>query len=59
MTGEELADPLLTGEMSLLLLADDESSAVVVFMVICHEGIWGRLGVEGNCFLQRRRGKDV
>lgn len=54
LTGEELADSLLTGEMSLLLLvwlADCEPDAEAGFRGICHEGILGMAGVEGNCFL--------
>lgn len=53
--GEELADSLLRGEMSLLLLVwlmDGEPDAGGVFRGICHEGILGVAGVEGNCFLR-------
>lgn len=52
--GEELADSLLTGEMSLLLLVwltDGEPDAEGGFRGICHEGILGIVGVEGNCLL--------
>lgn len=52
--GEELTDSLLTGEMSLLLLMDGEPGTDGGFRGICHEGILGMVGVEGNCFLWRR-----
>lgn len=57
LAGEELADSLLTGEMSLLLLTDGESGAEGGFKGICHEGILGIEGVEGNCFLPRFGGE--
>lgn len=52
--GEELADSLLTGEMSLLLLVwltGGEPAAEGGFRGICHEGILGIVGVDGNCLL--------
>lgn len=49
---------MLTGEMSLLLTGG-EPGAEGGFRGICHEGILGIVGVEGNCFLWRRgRGTD-
>lgn len=57
LAGEELAESLLTGEMSLLLLTDGEPGAEGGFKGICQEGILGIVGVEGNCFL-RRLGRD-
>lgn len=63
LRGEELADSLLTGEMSLLLLVwltDCEPDTEGGFRGICHEGILGMEGVEGNCFLwgADKRGKE-
>lgn len=52
--GEEVVDSLLRGEMSLLLLVwlmDGVLDAAGGFRGICHEGILGTEGVEGNCFL--------
>lgn len=49
-----MADSLLTGEMSLLLLVwltDGEPDTDGGFKGICHEGILGTVGVEGNCLL--------
>lgn len=49
-----MADSLLTGEMSLLLLVwltDAELDAEGGFRGICQEGILGIVGVEGNCLL--------
>lgn len=57
LAGEEPAESLLTGEMSLLLLTDGEPGAEGGFKGICQEGILGIVGVEGNCFL-RRWGRD-
>lgn len=54
LTGEEVVDSLLRGEMSLLLLVwlmDGVLDAAGGFRGICHEGILGTEGVEGNCFL--------
>lgn len=52
--GEELADSLLTGEMSLLLLVWFKVGELAVelgFNGICHEGILEIAGVDGNCLL--------
>jgi len=63
--GEELADSLLSGEMSLLLLVwltgaepGAEPGAEGDFRGICHAGILGIVGVDGNCFLWRAGGAN-
>ncbi|TNN87697.1 hypothetical protein EYF80_002044 [Liparis tanakae] len=61
LMGEELADSLLSGEMSLLLLllvvwlTGDEPGAEGDFRGICHLGI---VGVDGNCFLWRANKRE-
>lgn len=58
LTGEELADSLLTGEMSLLLLVwltEGELDRVPGFRGICQDGILGRDGEAGNCLLGQRK----
>lgn len=57
--GEEEADSLLTGEMSLLLLVwlmeGELVEMVAGFRGICQEGIFGTDGDAGNCLLERDR----
>lgn len=63
LTGEELADSLLTGEMSLLLLVwltEGELDRVPGFRGICQDGILGRDGEAGNCLLgERKKAKNI
>lgn len=57
LIGEEPADSLLTGEMSLLLLVwltDDGFDMEAGFSGICQEGILGTEGDAGNCLLGGR-----
>lgn len=42
----------------LLLLMDGEPGAEGGFRGICHAGILGIVGVEGNCFLWGRGGAE-
>lgn len=53
LTGDEVVDSLLTGEMSLLLLwlATTGLEGELGFTGICHDGILGAEGEGGNCLL--------
>jgi len=58
LTGEEVVDSLLTGEMSLLLLwlATTGLEGELGFTGICHDGILGAEGEGGNCLLRGEKG---
>lgn len=61
LTGEELADSLLTGEMSLLLLVwltEGELDRFPGLSGICQDGIFGSDGEAGNCLLQQKKEKE-
>lgn len=58
LMGEELADSLLTGEMSLLLLVwltEGGLDSDPGLRGICQDGILGTEGEAGNCLLRRKR----